>query len=416
MEKKAEDQKKNEQKELKKLVNESLPLLIDKFKIDLFMGRYKLEPDIFSRLEYLDMPREMCSNYLVAVVELDDYTNIISQKSLEEIDVMGFQVTKIVEQHAKKTNNSIYARIDDNHWAIILNNQQKDQIIEQENEFSAELLSELNLQGMSASIGLSNPFDSLVYTNDKLKEGLYALDFKFNLGNGQIIRINDIQSEQEYKEINISEVDKTLKSIIYSGEEAEVNRYINQLFSLERFNPNKNSLKNLCYSILTCTQLILIDLNVRFEDVFGKGELIWDKLVRFETIVDAKQWLINILTEIIRYINNRNNNQINKIVESVKLICEKNYNTSITIKAIADQMFYNPNYLNNIFKQETGETILEYITKLRIEKAKLLLRQSGLKIYEIAQEVGYSHESYFRNLFKQHVAIGPKEYREIQGG
>ena len=241
------------------------------------------------------------------------------------------------------------------------------------------------------------------------------MEFKYGLGNGQIIRMDDIQPSSKAQPLSSADIESGIRDIVYSGELNGVEPFIYKLLLCQHDGAavqNKSFLKNTCYSILACTQAVLSDLNIRYEDIFGNDEMIWDKLIRFETIVDTRQWLINILREIINYINTRNNSQMSKVVETIKQICERDYSGSITIKAISDEMFYNPNYLNNLFKQETGETILEYITKLRMEKAKQLLREPYVKIYEIAQRVGYAHESYFRNLFKQYVGIGPKEYRE----
>lgn len=68
--------------------------------------------------------------------------------------------------------------------------------------------------------------------------------------------------------------------------------------------------------------------------------------------------------------------------------------------------------MNQMFKQETGETLLEYMTKVRVEKAKGLLTDTDRKVLDITTAVGYNHETYFRNVFKHYTGLTPKEYRE----
>ena len=80
--------------------------------------------------------------------------------------------------------------------------------------------------------------------------------------------------------------------------------------------------------------------------------------------------------------------------------------------ASAAKVFYlNSSYLSRIFKKETGRSFVEYLTDLRIEKAKLLLKNSDLKIYEIAERVGIDNPNYFGILFKKVEGCSPLEYR-----
>lgn len=71
-------------------------------------------------------------------------------------------------------------------------------------------------------------------------------------------------------------------------------------------------------------------------------------------------------------------------------------------------------YFSLVFKQNTGETFIEYLTGVRIGKAKELLHNTTLKFYEIAEQVGYKDPNYFSILFKKHTGMTPKDYREKQ--
>ncbi|WP_163538574.1 response regulator [Gracilibacillus sp. YIM 98692] len=86
---------------------------------------------------------------------------------------------------------------------------------------------------------------------------------------------------------------------------------------------------------------------------------------------------------------------------------------NITITKVAEQVYMNPNYFCEVFKNQTGETVLDYVTRVRIEKAKELLVQSNMKVYDIASEVGYKDNRYFSRLFKQHIGEVPSKYREL---
>jgi two-component system response regulator YesN len=77
-------------------------------------------------------------------------------------------------------------------------------------------------------------------------------------------------------------------------------------------------------------------------------------------------------------------------------------------------VFLTPSYLSKLFKQETGLTLTDYITEMRLRKAKYLLKNSpDLKIHEIGAEVGYGDPAYFNKLFKRVVGVTPNEYKRI---
>lgn len=71
----------------------------------------------------------------------------------------------------------------------------------------------------------------------------------------------------------------------------------------------------------------------------------------------------------------------------------------------------SPSHLSKIFSQETSQTITEYLTQVRIGRAKELLKTTNNKTFEIAYQVGYNDPHYFSNIFKKTTGFTPKEYR-----
>lgn len=92
----------------------------------------------------------------------------------------------------------------------------------------------------------------------------------------------------------------------------------------------------------------------------------------------------------------------------------QHYNEDLSLDTIAQSINISPTYLSRIFAKEHGVGIQEYITDLRILKAKQLLTETGDKVYEIAAQVGYSDAIYFNKLFKRRTGKTPKEYRMLK--
>ena len=89
----------------------------------------------------------------------------------------------------------------------------------------------------------------------------------------------------------------------------------------------------------------------------------------------------------------------------------KNYNKKILLNELADRLYLNPSYFSQLFKKKTGMTYQSYLTEYRIERAKKLLEETDLRIYEICELVGYTDSKHFNQLFERSVEMTPGEYR-----
>lgn len=98
------------------------------------------------------------------------------------------------------------------------------------------------------------------------------------------------------------------------------------------------------------------------------------------------------------------------------LFIRKQYYNPIDLTTIADHLHVNPSYLSHLFKREMGIGLTQYITRIRIEQAQHLLKETDWKIARIARSVGLSDPRYFNTLFKRHTGMTPAAYREEHSG
>ena len=101
------------------------------------------------------------------------------------------------------------------------------------------------------------------------------------------------------------------------------------------------------------------------------------------------------------------------IIRQIKGFMENKYpEPSLSVKDIGDHVGLSASYVCTVFKNETGQTLNQYLTTLRMEKAKLLLADASIKIGEISTQVGYLDGSYFGKSFKRYTGYSPSEYRD----
>lgn len=101
------------------------------------------------------------------------------------------------------------------------------------------------------------------------------------------------------------------------------------------------------------------------------------------------------------------------IIQEVRTIIEENYGREdFSLQDVADEVALSAQYLSKMFRREMGCTFVDYLTNLRIRKSIDLLHNEELKMYEIAEQVGYSTQHYFSSVFKKKLGISPNDYRK----
>ena len=109
-----------------------------------------------------------------------------------------------------------------------------------------------------------------------------------------------------------------------------------------------------------------------------------------------------------------NSENYNHVIDQVKTYVNKRLHQQITLKQISKQLHFNYAYLGQKFKSHENISFNEYVLQQRMERAKQLLVNTDLKIYEIAQEVGYTEIDWFYKKFKAHTGLSANEYRKKQ--
>ncbi len=105
-----------------------------------------------------------------------------------------------------------------------------------------------------------------------------------------------------------------------------------------------------------------------------------------------------------------------KLVKEAVLYLNSRYSEDISLQSVADELSISRAYLSKIFKKETGVNFIDYISKVRINKAIELLKKTNLKIYEIAEKVGFKNAAYMSYCFKEHLGVSPMDFRNVKTG
>lgn len=161
------------------------------------------------------------------------------------------------------------------------------------------------------------------------------------------------------------------------------------------------------YNIMDSLDAIGIDLqkiNISSAEIF-------DNIQKSDTLSELREFASKTISRYIYLISEYRTLQHEVIINKVLEFLKENYYYDLSLDEIASKVYLSPGYLNNLFKASTGTTIYEYITRLRMETAVNLLKNSTNKIQDISRQVGYNSTQSFIRLFKKYYNMTPVEFR-----
>jgi YesN/AraC family two-component response regulator len=140
-----------------------------------------------------------------------------------------------------------------------------------------------------------------------------------------------------------------------------------------------------------------------------------ERMCRTNTIENIRSNVRDLLLSISSMLQPNSGNE-KRIIAKVRSYIEEHRGINISLTDCADHVGLNPAYLSHLYKQNTGENFLAYITGIRMNKAvDLLIHDPDMRIYEIANYIGYNDVKYFNRVFQRIFSMSPGEYRETHG-
>ncbi len=261
----------------------------------------------------------------------------------------------------------------------------------------------------------SEPLQSVERQREKLRETIEA-------------EKKDSSDDIDIKNLDINKLDisgidikmvsqKTMFHFLRNGTITEIDDLVDEYFA---------SLGEDAMSSMMLRQYVLMESllsGLAFLDSMGVskersseilGEL-KDPIKFVDSSGDARQYITQMLNRMIEYRNQVSDKKYTEIIEKAKVYIQDNYqNEEMSLQSVASNVNVSSNHFSAIFRKETGETFIDYLTAVRMDKAKDLLTCTSMKTSEIGFEVGYRDPHYFSYIFKKTQGMSPKEYRRMK--
>ncbi len=340
--------------------------------------------------------------------------------SISDWNLFRFAVMNIIEEILQdQWTDSSYIQLHSNHVAILLHlptDETERQLLEEVRKIGKQMIQYVyQYLQIQIHIGLGQLKQDWTDIRLSTEEAFAALSakscpvspdteiYRFNAEDkqGQLSNKAMLRTVTFYQEL----AEAVRQSQLRRAQEL-VSGFIIELAETEFTKPTY--LQQIAAEVCTICKYALFETGIVMEDKADISE--WRR--EYGSIVNKdqlKQWLQKKMEWICSSGSMKDNVKHKQAMEFMLEFIHENYAQDITISDLSEKVYISRNYLSHIFRKATGETFNNYVTKVRMEKAKTLILEGKHLIYEVAEMVGYKNVPYFSTLFKKIIGVNPSE-------
>lgn len=397
------DQERKEQNNLKKLqeqVEENQAMLRERLLFKLVVGAIPpLEAIEKAQALGIDL---IARYYLVVIlkIELLDRT--------EQYDYAEYQGVQSDVMCLAERNPDIFVLKRDWGDLILVMKGNTPEYIEEERDVLSEEIGQLVAKTRyQLTVGAGTSKNRIADINQSFVEALVNMQSPLGANRSEI---NHAVERAELLKMDKSAVENYLRYGVKDEFDEFFNAYIRPLGETAL---KSNLIKNYIFvDVVLATAKLVNDLGGDVDKVIPELNSIEVTMSNIKTIDQLQEQARKILSNALAYRDSQPNGQYKNLIHQSKEYIDNHYaNAELSLNEVAAQANLSASHFSVVFSQETGQTFKEYLTEIRIKKAKELLRMTSLRSTDIAYQVGYNDPHYFSSVFKKNTGLSPMEFR-----
>ena len=278
-------------------------------------------------------------------------------------------------------------------------------LIEKTREFTRTLQKKLS-GDFKIGIGGVKEFSKM---NESYDEALQAL---IN-ANGRVAHADDLDLRCDYEENYPVDTEKRMFELVEKGDYVGAGNAAGQYFDWmsENFSDSIMDIRlKVLEFVLYAERLLYVKGGNTYE--FKSRTDYLPTVMGMDDLSDMKTWFLNKIIEVTQKVENNRSEKSESLIEKAESFINRNYMKDLSLDDISRYCNISSYYFSKLFKQETGENYVEYLSRVRIENAKKMLSDSEASIKEISYSVGFSDPNYFSRAFKKYEGVSPTEYKD----
>ena len=397
-------------------LQEQLPHLRDSFVLQLVQGHLYAynEEDLQKRMKNLGFEVEG-QQFLLLQMYFTGYARLQGRFGSQDTGLVTFAAVNIIEEVAKSYFGQISVmNFHDLSSAMLVIAPKDEQLKPQTLLWGQELVEVIGRTlKMNVTVIISRSAHSLHELPGIFVEMEQAVAYRSIEEGSQILDLEDEQCFRRAEEAAYPlGLEREMIQAIRLGKQEEADRVLDQFMSeIARTGSTEFQVQQMMLQLLGSVQHMMLQTGVTPYKLFG-GCNMYERLSAIREPAQMKQWMMSkVLAPYVQEIEMRSQEPLKQVVERTMLYMDEHYSNEISLESCADAEQMTPYALSKAFKQVSGMNFIDYLTKVRMEAAKQLLRETTMKINDIAAAVGYQH-SYFNRIFKKQEGVTPSQYRD----
>ena len=347
--------------------------------------------------------------YRVAVIDIDIFSEIYNadDELKKESALMSFVVENISSEIMERYHAGIAYRDSDNRVCLLFSADNIEEIGTGCRVICEEIKTNIHdAMKLSISVGIGEPVYSLEDLYKSYNSAISILRYRYTKGCGEIF-----DSEEEMKTGNQAELENYFHAIVSALRSDDKDKLEEQLENVEEWMSLGYMSRNMAVAYLHQVMRMIKEAVLETCDTFELSDNDITEVASAGNLRDAmeviKSYAMRGLESVVNVAQSTGDKQAALALDYL----ERNYSDpNLNLNQICEFLNISTSRFSSIFKEATGKTFVEALTNIRMERAKVLLRQTSLKNYEIAEKVGFSDPHYFSILFKKMTGKTPKEY------
>ncbi|AIQ59355.1 response regulator [Paenibacillus borealis] len=266
--------------------------------------------------------------------------------------------------------------------------------------------------GWTATIGISGVNGQWAELKTAYAQAVEAAGHRLFMGSGRVLVHGSEELKAQLQPLEALQISShQIQSMVYAFQSRELEEYLNQLFGQLAVRRDADLVQIISLELLMILTTLWPDVSKDAEQVLELKKRYFDELSMLETLEQSRLWFMQAFEALVEHMKDMYNSDRNSIIKATQYI-QQYYYQEITLQSISRLVHLSKNYFANLFRKEVGESFLEYLTRIRIEKAKSLLT-GELKAGDVGTLVGIQDPKYFSKVFKKITGVSPSEYRGL---
>lgn len=395
---------------LESKLDQSIPLLQQKWLMQLVGSDVENTDIMQERFQFLSLPLYDDVHYCVLVVQVQELWRRFMSITERQRQLFSLKFTNRAKVVLNRYGSDVVFENRLGEYVVILNTEQEnyeDDLLKVSQELQQIIEGDLEAK---CSIGISERFTGLARIHAAYLSALNAISGRYYLNDNLSISVDKFggKSPNDLME----RADSNITKALLAGDMARVSEVMASVFSDMDSMGTVAEQHNFMIHLLFLPLQVMSNLPVQKMGPYSDQLKLIESFLCCADVRERRLFLLQQYESVMALLSGPSGGQSNYIVEKTRGIIDESYMNQISIASLAEQVFVTPTYLCMLFKQATGQTINEYITQVRIQRAKALLADSRIRLYDVCSQVGYLSPSYFSSIFKKYTLMTPSEYRE----